>query len=393
MDVKFLGSILLIAGTSIGGGLLSLPAATATAGFTYSISLIIAAWAITLIASLYIMEVSLTLPRDTNLVSMTRHTLGRLGGLFCWTSYLLLLYSLICVYISGGTDLLNDAFSTLHIRHHTWFNSILFTVVFGIIVIRGIGLVDKTNRMLMSTKVICFVMLIFFLMPLVDVSKLTYLDSTGISGALMPIIFSFGYSIIVPSLRSYLQDDIKKIRLAIIIGSIIPMIAYIIWIVIVHGTVNHSLLVNSNSSGKILSALNAGLGATGKSMVAYISYIFTCICIATSFLGVSISMSDFVADGIKKHKKGIKNKSIIYGLTFIPSLIIVLFYPYLYMTALRFAGILCVIILIMIPAATAYASRNVKTSNGYKVFGGNTLVSTVLLISIILFIYAVIHSG
>ncbi|MEM9243850.1 MAG: aromatic amino acid transport family protein [Pseudomonadota bacterium] len=389
MNLKLIGSILLITGTSIGGGLLALPAATASTGSLYSIILIVITWLITGLAALYILEVNLCLPSDTNLVSMAYHTLGRFGGIICWISYLVLLYSLISVYTSGGTDLLNSMSTSLHLTPHSQLSSIIFIVVLGAIVWCGIGLVDKTNRALMSIKMLSFLILVVLLLPRVDMQHLSYHDASKLSGALMPIIFSFGYSIIVPSLRAYLDNDAKKVRLAIIIGSTIPMISYIAWICAVHGTVDHELLVASNHSGEILSTLNKGLGEIGHTTISFIGHLFTGICVFTSFLGVSLSTSDFLADGMQLKKQGV-NKIPIYAATFLPPLIIVIFRPHIYMTALRFAGILCVIILILLPAAMAMSNRVLKKNQGYKAPGGKGLVLTILLLSIVLLIYAVI---
>ena len=47
---------------------------------------------------------------------------------------------------------------------------------------------------------------------------------------IMVIINSFGYAIILPSLRSYFKSDVRMLRRAILIGSAIPH--YILWIAV-----------------------------------------------------------------------------------------------------------------------------------------------------------------
>ena len=60
--------------------------------------------------------------------------------------------------------------------------------------------------------------------------------------------------------------------------------------------------------------------------IKYIASVFVSIYILTAFICVSISLADFIADGLKKAKKG-KDSVIIHTLCFLPPLIIVLIKP------------------------------------------------------------------
>src|SRR3990167_3617578 len=108
MDFKLIGSILLIVGTSIGAGMLALPIATAQLGFMGSLILLFACWFIMTAGAFTILEVNLWLPQNSNLISMARATIGPWGQIIAWVTYLLLLYSLLCAYIAGGSDLFHD---------------------------------------------------------------------------------------------------------------------------------------------------------------------------------------------------------------------------------------------------------------------------------------------
>ena len=46
----------------------------------------------------------------------------------------------------------------------------------------------------------------------------------------LPVAFAaFGYQGIIPTLVHYMNYDVKKLRKAILIGSAIPLITYMIW--------------------------------------------------------------------------------------------------------------------------------------------------------------------
>lgn len=249
--MRLLGSILLIIGTAIGAGILALPLATAMGGFWYSCVLLLVCWIISTFSAFILLEVNLWLPENSNLVSMAKATWGFPGQVLVWFFYLLLLYSLTSAYVSGGTDVLHGLLADIHVSISLWLSSILFVVVFGYIVYLGIQKVDYVNRVFMSLKLITFSLLIAFLIPHIKVNLLPTNHLKPMLSATMVAITSFGYSNIIPSLRAYLKSDVKKLRFALLYGSFIPLVIYIIWEVAVFG------MVATNGSGG-LAAISQG---------------------------------------------------------------------------------------------------------------------------------------
>ena len=74
---------------------------------------------------------------------------------------------------------------------------------------------------------------------------------------------------------------------------------------------------------------------------------FTSICMITAFLGVSLGLFDFLADGLKLKKAGSQGKLTL-ALTFLPPLVVVLTNPGIYLKALSYAGVCCVILLLLL---------------------------------------------
>src|SRR5438552_1817543 len=105
MNFKFVGGVLLIVGTCIGAGMLALPIATAELGFIGSCILLVVCWLVMTYGALLLLEVNLWMPQNSNLISMAKATIGPSGQIISWVTYLLLLYSLLCAYIAGGSDL------------------------------------------------------------------------------------------------------------------------------------------------------------------------------------------------------------------------------------------------------------------------------------------------
>ncbi|ACJ17896.1 amino acid permease [Coxiella burnetii] len=394
---KVFGAILLIIGTSVGGGMLALPMAIAAGGYYHSIFLFFGAWLITVLAAFYILEANLWLPENTNLISMARITLGKAGQLITWISYLLLLYTLLAAYMSGGTDLIHNLLSLINIPTPTCLDSILFVVILGAVLFYGVRAVDWVNRGLMSTKLAVYFLLVLFISPHIDVGKLSGGRLALLSGAVMVIITSFGYATIVPTLRSYLKSQVNALRLTIAIGSLMPLILYLLWTFVVNGTLgSHGAngLIHMAASTDAVSELSNTLSAhVNGELVKGLIHFFTSICIATSFLGVSLCLSDFMADGlkIKKEKNG---RWLLVALTLAPPLLVILFYPGAFIASLNYAGVLCVILLILLPALMVWSGRYVKKiAIGYEVIGGKTFIILEILVALALLIFALMHLG
>lgn len=395
MDLKILGSILLIVGTSIGAGMLALPVTTAELGFAGSLVMLFVVWFVMTTSAYLLLEVNLSMPSNSNLVSMARATIGPVGQIIAWVSFLLLLYSLLSAYISGGSGILQYLASTNSLRLSPALSAILFTAVFGMVVYFGIRVVDYVNRGLMSLKLLGYVLLMVLLLPFVS---LQYLEAGKVgalsrSGALMMTITSFGFSIIIPSLRVYLSGDIDKLKRVILIGSLVPLVCYIVWDMVIMGVLplqgEHGLqaILHAPSS---TSALVSGLTMTvSNPAIAILIKLFTSICVLTSFLGVSVCLTDFLADGFQMEKAGF-NRLIIQVATFLPPLVIVLVYPNAFIRALEYAGIYCAVLLILLPAWMALCGRQKFTRGSFRVWGGRPLLFGLILCSLIIILYSLI---
>lgn len=390
MNFKLPGSILLVVGTSIGAGMLALPIATAELGFAGSLALLFICWLIMAAGAFLLLEVNLWMPLNSNLNTMARMTIGPLGQIISWFAFLLLLYSLLCAYIGGGSDLFRNLLDSAGFFLPAWLSSIIFTLIFGSVVYLGIRSVDYVNRGLMIVKFGAYILLVLMLMPLVSSMKISGGSISHITSAtaITVTITSFGYGTIVPSLRIYFGSDIKGLKKAILIGSLIPLVCYIAWDFVIMGVLplegEHGLreiLQSSNSTSGLVNALKF---AASSNSVTFFIELFTSICVLTSFLGVSLCLMDFWADAMQLEKKGGSN-AIIATATFLPPLLVVLFFPGIFVTALKYAGVYCIVLLVLLPAWMAWLGRyKKKIDSTFTVPGGKILLVVLLVFSLIM---------
>lgn len=324
----------------------------------------------------FFLDVNFAVEGEINLISMIHKTLGTWGKVVGWVFYLLLLYSLIAAYIAAGAPLFTSAIA--QITGYTipyWLGPFVLPLVFGSFIYLGTLGVDIVNRILMFGLCISYLLLIGFLPEHIQEDFLLRMDFKPILVAVPVVITSFGYHIIIPSLTTYMNHDKKKLRWALFAGSIIPLIIYILWQVIILG------IVPLEGKFSLMQAWKEGISATEplthlitSNWIKIGAQFFSFFAISTSFLGVSLSLSDFLIDGFKI-KKSWEGKLFALLLTFIPPLIFVFIYQRGFILALEYAGAFIAILLIFLPAIMAW---HLKTPKFYRTFAGRLVLLIVM---------------
>jgi tyrosine-specific transport protein len=379
------GGILLVSGTTIGAGMLALPVVTGIAGFFPSMILFVVYWLFMTFTAFLMLEVNLWMGEYTNLMTMANKTLGKGGKVVSWVIYLFLLYALNIAYIAGSGPIFVDFVQSLTgIQLPAWSGPLPLLLIFGFFVYKGTRSVDYANRFLMLGLMITFVGMMAFLTPHVQSALLTRAHWPSIWMAVSIVSTSFGFHIIIPTLTDYLHRDVKQLRRVIFIGSAIPLFVYILWELLTLG------IIPLNGENGLLAGYQQGLdGATllseglKQSELSLLSRFFSLFAIVTSFLGVSLSLSDFLADGLKIRKTP-RGRLLLYLLTFIPPLLFTLMDPRAFLHALEYAGAFGVVTLLgVLPVLMVWSGRYIQQrESSYRVPGGKIALLAALLISL-----------
>lgn len=365
---KVLGSTLIIAGTTIGAGMLALPLASAGIGFSTSLTIMAALWALMAYTALMMVELHQHASSDATLHTLAKQILGRKGKYLASFAMLFLFYSLCAAYIAGGGTQFNQ-------RLDQWFDlklsaasgTVIFTLLVASIVVIGTATVDKVNRILFTLKLVAMATVLLFLAPNVTQSYLLSMPiQQGLIVAAIPVIFtSFGFHGSIPAIVRYLDGDTPALKKAIVIGSAIPLVIYIFWQLVTLGVVSQSELVDNQG----LAALIATLSATvQQNNIGHIIGLFADLALLTSFLGVSLGLFEFLGDSLRKEK----SSRMLTGLvTFTPPMCFALFYPQGFIMALGYAAIALAILAIFLPVVMIHKVRRTAHKAPYQVGGGN----------------------
>lgn len=409
---KFIGSTMIVIGTAIGAGMLALPMVSAKAGFPLTILLTVGLWLLMTITGLLVLELSLKFPLyQNNFATIAKATLGKTGSVVTWISGLILLYALTSAYIAGNTSLLGTLIQTYaKVNIPSWINAVVFTFVLGGIVFWSTRAVDCLNRFLLGAKGIFLFITLFLLLPHVKISLLLTSHHEFKYIFLSAPIFacSFGYHTIVPSLINYNGKNLKLLKKIIFCGTTTTLLVYSLWLLVTMGIVPLDGSLNSFSTviahhddvGEFVSIISQ---IVKQPLINIGIDTFANIAMTTSFLGVGLSLFDFLADGCKR-KNNVTGRLQTAFLTFIPPLIFAIFYPQGFILALGYASIFVAILTIIFPALMTYVSRknarkhiqqsidtiHIKSNSEYKVKINNFTLLSICLIGLTFIVLQII---
>lgn len=383
----------MIAGTTIGAGMLALPLKTAAGGFFPSFVLFVMCFLFMTYSVFILLEANLMSEHpQANFISMAGERLGKGGQIAAWISFLLLLYSVSAAYMSAGGSLIT-ALIEAQIGQDIpmYIGMFLFALLFGGVVYFGTYVVDHINKVLILFLVISFVLLLGEMTPHMHVEYTQNAHPMLLLAAVPIVILSFTSHVIVPSLRTYLNSDVKQLKRALLFGMMMPLVFYTCWEFLILS------LVPTYGPGGIVAIANgphpvAALTDTlqydlGLAFVAAAVGTFSFCALVTSFLAVNLSLKDFMADGFKIPQNA-RGRVKLVALTVIPPLLYALFFPKGFTFALGYAGVFVAVLYGILPALMVYRGRyQQKLSTPYTAPGGKIglailLVGAILVISL-----------
>ncbi|KAG2647357.1 tyrosine-specific transport protein-like isoform X2 [Panicum virgatum] len=343
-------AIFLVAGTTVGAGILAIPAVTQEAGFLTSAVTCISCWLYMVVTGLLVAEVNVNTMCElgsggVSLVSMAMRTLGTFGVRTACLSYLFIHYALLVAYVARSSDIITD---TLGIP--LWESATLFSLAFGGICYFGSQrLIGAVNGFLVVGILTSFTSLVVVASGNLQWSSLLEANFAAAPQSIPIIALSFVYQNVVPVLCTNLEGDLSKVRTAIIAGTAIPLALFLVWDGVILGTLPG--IAGSSTVSDPLELLRSSNGIVGPIVEA-----FSFLAIGTSYIGFVLGLSDFLADLLKLPSG--QNKPLPYLLTLLPPLLLSLLDPEIFFNALDFAGTYGVLVLFgVFPAAMSWSER------------------------------------
>lgn len=281
LDKNYIYAVSALVGATIGAGIFGLPFAAAKAGFIPAVILLIALGIITLITNLMFAEVTLRTKKKGRMVLYCEKYFGKTGKMAAIFIALFSLYSSILAYIIIGGIFLSSIFSRSFGGDEFFYGTIIF-----IFVSAGIYMSLKLVNVIEFAMVIMLFVAIFGVMfKGIYFADISNLSTYNISQSFFPfgvILFSLGALSVIPEFEHIIKKKQERIKSAIIIGTLIPVAIYILFMAVVVG------VTGQNTTEDALTGLNIAIG----NGVVTLGLIFGVIAIVTSYLIIGINLKE-----------------------------------------------------------------------------------------------------
>lgn len=358
---------LLIAGCTIGAGILGLPIQTGLAGALPSLIGICTAWLFMYISGLVIIERFIQAEDNSiNLPTIFQRAFGRTGKYVATLGYLINYYGVMVAYLSASSSVLAYL---VPLNIPQWGFLLIFFIPSTIITLVGLKYAMRANNFFMLVLGVSFAVLLFFTFKNSAPQRLLRTDWPLLPGAMPLILTAFVYHNIIPSFCVKLKNDHKSIRKALLIGTLIPLGINLLWTFAVIGA-----LPLDGETGSIVSAFQKNQPATvplseclKSEYITGAGMIFSLAAIFTSYVSIAHGLGKFFKDltsGIKRDGGKIGNIFLTFG----PPLVVALIYPDFFLKALDIAGGVGVVLIFgILPSLMLINSRKktaVKTATG-----------------------------
>lgn len=379
-----LGGAMIIAGTAVGAGMFSIPIVTSGVWFSGSVALLIYTWFCMLISGLMILEATMNYPAGASFHTVVKDLLGKGWNTLNGLSITFVLYILTYAYISAGGSIIAHTLEGVFGANQT-LSGLVFAIVVAFIVWLSTRAVDRLSTILIGGMVITFVLSVGDMFTHVQPAVLFNQGGSDANylpyalAALPYLLTSFGYHGNVPGLVKYYQKDSGAVVRSLVYGTLLALAIYILWQYVIQGNIARDAFKQVIAEGGNIGSLLKQMGNVSSShAVGQLLNAFSYMALASSFLGVSLGLFDFLADFFKfKDNQAGRTKSAL--VTFVPPTLAALLFPNGFLYAIGFAGLAATIWAVIVPAMMARASRRRFPQASYRAPGGQGMILFIIL--------------
>ncbi|PJE57862.1 MAG: hypothetical protein COU81_03650 [Candidatus Portnoybacteria bacterium CG10_big_fil_rev_8_21_14_0_10_36_7] len=239
MNKKYWLAIATMAGTIIGVGMFGLPYVSAQSGLSIGIIYLVLLTCLTAIFHLSYGEIVLRTKEEFRFVGYGGWYLGAFAKKILTLSTIGGLIGGQIAYIIVGGIFLNEIFISLGYGLFFW--QIVNFVIASLIVFFGLRIVSRVELWMSGFLVLVIVFVFFSGLPYIDIGNFTSLNMSNIFLPYGVVLFSLFGGVAVPEVVRLLKGRDGEIKDAILWGTFIPGILYILFVITVLGIVGASV--------------------------------------------------------------------------------------------------------------------------------------------------------
>lgn len=304
---NLLGAIAIIVGTSVGAGIFGLPYVISKVGVAIGISYLIVLGCIALITTLAYGEVVLRTKGIHQFPEYARIYLGARAKKIALISLMFGFYGAMIAYLTEVSNFLYALIGPYWGGELITYRLLYFALIAAAIFL-GLGMIQRLEIIMVFSMLLILALLIIFGIPKI---QLQHVVDFNLNYLLLPygvILFALASASAVPDMKNILADNKAKLKKAIIIGILIPLVVYIIFSVVIVG------ISGPDTTESAVLGLRGTLGPIAISIGA----IFGILSMTTSFMVLGLVLKEVYQFDYKIHR------ILAWALVVFPPLLIVL---------------------------------------------------------------------
>jgi len=305
-------AVATMVGTIVGAGILGIPYVIAKAGFFYGLLLIAGIGISFIFLNLFAGEIILRTKEQHQLTGYAEKYLGKKGKKILTISLLISIYGALTAYLIGEGATLHAIFGF----SSPLIYSIVFFIVATTIIYHGMKATGKAELILIALLLVTVILIGVFSYNQIQTKNFSSFDYHYLFLPYGVILFALMGLPALPEVQEVLGKEKKKMKKVILLGSIIPIVLYLLFTVVIIGIVGEDhfdlLEPNDRIATIALKMYSLPLLGTFANMLAVLAMF-------TSFLSLGTALTE-----IYRYDYGF-SKAIAFLLTFSIPLIIFFF--------------------------------------------------------------------
>jgi tyrosine-specific transport protein len=338
---------LLVAGTTVGAGVLALPAATAATGFLPSSAALLMAWVYMSASGLLIAELTLNRMAETGrpglgLLELYQSSLNAPLAKVGSAAYLFLHYAMMVAYVAQGGVNIDNLLTSVGLEQMAnvpGIGQLVFAGTCGLaLYATQQSVVEKVNNVLVAAVGATFMAIVAIGAQTADFGALidpVNQHPSQVANCLPILFLSLVFQNVVPTIVEQLEGDRSKITKAIIGGTAAPLLMFLMWNAVVLGNVVGSDLTSLDPIALLQS------GAAGGETLGPLVSAFSSLALITSVIGFTYGLLDAWTDIFsinQKSKEFDEKKAPLFALIFGLPLALSVSNPDIFYRALEYGG-------------------------------------------------------
>ncbi len=274
INYSYWQAVATLIGTIVGAGILGIPYAISRFGFWPGLVMIILLGLAIMVVNLMMGEIILRSRIRHQLMGYAKKYVGKWAGAVEGFSMLFANFGALVAYVIG----IGLAVQAIIGGNSFWY-SLIFVAIGALFIWLGLKIVKAAELIMMLLLLVAIIIIAIIICPNIDYQNLSSIDLSQFFVPYGVLLFAYGGIYSIYSVRKILDKDRKKIKSAIVLACVIPIVLYTLFAYLIVG------LTGLDTT----EIATVGLGETLGPKILFWANLFAILSMFTSFLAIGVA--------------------------------------------------------------------------------------------------------